>query len=404
MRRLVLVFLLLIVYGSLYPFGGWSEPLAPLFGFLFANPARVEKADLVQNVLAYMPFGLFMVAWLMRSTRFGVALVTAAVAGGVLSLTMESIQQFLPSRDASRIDLVLNVLGSVAGGVLASLLHGHTLAGPRLVALRAHWLRSGTLPNLGLAALALWALSQTSPLVPTFDMGQLRHGLVLLYGSLRAPDTLQFAQLLTYACYLSGLGLLARSVTREGKPALLLYGSLVACVLSLKIIIEGRQLSLEAVAGALAAWIFLLAASGLRQAAWPGMLLIGAGFVVSELAPGPDGMLYGFNWIPLVGQMRSLSGLQNILEIFWPFFAIACLARLGTPFGRRQPVVVIGTVAIAALVFWLEWSQQGLPGRFGDITQVLLACAGWIVPWSFAGADFDAPAPAKEGARRPPRR
>ncbi|NHZ91349.1 VanZ family protein [Massilia sp. CCM 8733] len=400
MRRLVLVFLVLIVYGSLYPFSGWSEPPAPLFSFLFANPARVEKADLVQNVLAYMPFGLFMVAWLMRSTRFHVALVTAAVAGGVLSLSMEAIQQFLPSRDASRIDLVLNIFGSVAGGLLASLLHGHTVGGPRLVALRAHWLRTGTLPNLGLAALALWALSQTSPLVPTFDIGQVRHGLALLYGSLRAPETMQIAQLLTYACYLAGLGLLARTVTREDKPALLLFGSLVACVLVLKIIVEGRQLSLEAVAGAFAAWMFLLLVSRVRQAAWMGIGLIGAAFVISELAPGPDGMMYGFNWIPLVGQMRSLSGLQNILEIFWPFFAIAYFARSITPIGHRQPVVAIGTVAIAVAVFWLEWSQQGLPGRFGDITQVLLACAGWIIPWTFSGPDFAAQPGAKRDAGR----
>lgn len=398
MRRLVLLFVVLIVYGSLYPFSGWSAPLAPLFSFLFASPTRIDKADLVQNVLAYMPFGLFMVAWLMRSTRFGVALVTAAVAGGVLSLAMEAIQQFLPSRDASRIDLVLNIVGSVAGGVLASLLHGHSIGGPRLAALRAHWLRGGTLPNLGLATLALWALSQTSPLVPTFDIGQVRHGLALLYRSLREPGTMQLAQLLVYACYLAGLGLLARSVTREDKPALPLFGALVACVLLLKIIVEGRQLSLEAVAGAFAAWIFLflflLVAGRPRQLAWMGIVLIGAGFVISELAPGTDGMLYGFNWIPLVGQMRSLSGLQNILEIFWPFFAIAYFARLTTPLGHRQPVVVIGTVGIAAAVFWLEWSQQGLPGRFGDITQVLLACAGWIIPWTFAGPDVDAaPAP-----------
>ncbi|MFB9243737.1 VanZ family protein [Massilia antarctica] len=400
MRRLVLVFVVLIVYGSLYPFTGWSAPGAPLFGFLFGGHLRVEKADLVQNVLAYMPFGLFMVAWLMRSTRFGVALVTAAVAGGALSLSMESIQQFLPSRDASRIDLVLNIAGSVAGGMLASLLHGHTLAGPRLVALRAHWLRSGTLPNLGLAALALWALSQTSPLVPTFDMEQLRHGLALLYRSLQQPQVMDMAQMLTYACYLAGLGLLARTVTRDDKPALLLFGSLVACVLVLKIIVDGRQLSLEAVAGAFAAWMFLLAASRLRQAAWIGMVLIGAGFVISELAPGTDGMRYGFNWIPLVGQMRSLSGLQNILEIFWPFFAIACFARLLTPIGHRQPVVVIGTVGIAAAVFWLEWEQQALPGRFGDITQVLLACAGWVIPWTFAGPDFTSKADEKKPAVR----
>jgi hypothetical protein len=29
----------------------------------------------------------------------------------------------------------------------------------------------------------------------------------------------------------------------------------------------------------------------------------------------------------------------------------------------------------------LEWLQQSVPGRDGDITQVVLASAGWLIPW-----------------------
>lgn len=59
MLRIALLFLVLIAYGSLYPFDTWRTPAAPLFRFLWHWPAVLTRADLVQNVLAYAPFGLF---------------------------------------------------------------------------------------------------------------------------------------------------------------------------------------------------------------------------------------------------------------------------------------------------------------------------------------------------------
>lgn len=80
MPLLILVFITLIVYGSLFPFIGWTEPKVALFSFLFSWPKTVEKADLVQNVLAYAPVGLFMVIYLMRSTRYWPAIIIATLA------------------------------------------------------------------------------------------------------------------------------------------------------------------------------------------------------------------------------------------------------------------------------------------------------------------------------------
>jgi VanZ family protein len=188
MPFLVLIFIALIVYGSLFPFSGWTNSSVSLFSFLGSWPTVLEKADLIQNVLAYAPLGLFTVIWLMKSMRFWPALMRATLMGGVLSFVMESIQQFLPSRMASTSDLAMNLLGTFAGGLAAAFLTQKTFSGARFLDLRNHWLHPGILPNIGLITLALWMLSQTSPLVPTFDIAQLRYGLSLLFHSLQTPE------------------------------------------------------------------------------------------------------------------------------------------------------------------------------------------------------------------------
>jgi VanZ family protein len=391
MRFLVLIFIALIVYGSLFPFGGWVAPDAPLFRFLVSWPQVVEKADLVQNVLAYLPLGLFLVVLLMRSMRFRTAIVSATLAGAALSLAMECIQQFVPGRTPSPVDLMLNTLGTCAGGLCAVFLTAESFSGARLATIRNRWLRAGALPNIALVTLGLWALSQTSPLVPTFDMGQLRHGLSLIFRTLHSPANLNLSQAASYALFIASLGLLSLAVARHRDAMLRLFLLFIACVLALKIIIEGRQLSLEAVIGAVCAGLLLLLLRPAKARAAIGILgiaFIAAGFTVSELASVPSSGSNAFNWTPFGGQMESLNGFQNILDIVWPFFAMAFFARYMTPYHRRDAVALFGGMIILGALFALEWWQQYLPGRYGDITQVALGLAGWIVPWCAKSADY----------------
>src|SRR5450830_1552022 len=143
MLRLAFLFVLLIVYGSLYPFDQWAAAATPPFTFLLHWPRRLDLADLVQNVLAYAPFGLFLALARLRVQAWRAAIVQVAAAAAVLSTVMECLQQFEPA----------------------------PAAGPSWHGLQRlrHWRRSrfrrGTLPNIGLAALALWALAEASPLV-----------------------------------------------------------------------------------------------------------------------------------------------------------------------------------------------------------------------------------------------
>ncbi|MGB7762465.1 MAG: hypothetical protein WBL61_21705, partial [Bryobacteraceae bacterium] len=74
MRRLLLLVVAIIVYGSLYPwhftFGGRPEPLAVLLHSWPAAWDRFAARDVAINLLLYMPLGaVACLAWLPRLPR-----------------------------------------------------------------------------------------------------------------------------------------------------------------------------------------------------------------------------------------------------------------------------------------------------------------------------------------------
>lgn len=417
MLRLALLFLILIVYGSLYPFDTWEPARAPLLSFMLEWPQRVTRADVVQNVLAYAPFGLFLALYgLRRSTRHARATVGQVTLLGLLvSVLMESLQQFEPARIASLADVAMNGLGTASGALLALVFcsaEGASRAHPLpLVAGLQHWrarhLRAGTLPDIGLAAVVLWVLSQTSPLVPTFDLSYIERNLAYLGWQLRLfPHMGPGATLVSAAC-LAALGWVLRTLAAPGRAGAaasdLPFICLLTTVFAAKLVVYGRFLAFADVSGALLALglLHLTRRFSLRAVAVCGSAALLAGFVMAELESGYGRVLHPFNWVPLSGQMRSLTGLENILELFWPFFTLAYFARWLTPPEQRARALWTGAPLVLALVFQLEWIQQAVPGRFGDITQVLLAVCGWLLPWSFRSGDLrlaagavDEPAPA----------
>ncbi|HEX8886729.1 MAG TPA: VanZ family protein [Noviherbaspirillum sp.] len=378
----------LLVYGSLYPFSHWQAPELPTMAFLLRWPAHLDKADVLQNVLVYAPFGLLAALWLAGAMQARRAALLATIMGTVLSLAMECLQQFNPARVASLVDIAMNALGSGLGALLAGTMLRHTLSGALALAWRDRWFRHGALANTGLVIAALWLLSQTSPLVPTLDVSHLRRALSGLWHALHDPRLIVMTQLLTYACLFSAMAALILLLARPGKPALRLFALTVLALLMAKALIVGRVLSLEASAGAGLALLagLLLRCLPLRILPWTGMLMIVLGFSISELAPGPPWMVAEFNWTPFAGQMRSVAGLSNILELLWLFMALAWFMRIGLPNGGTRRIAIAGAVLTAVAAFALEWQQQ-FHGRYGDITQVMLCVAGWIIPWCVPTAE-----------------
>ncbi|WP_194713711.1 VanZ family protein [Noviherbaspirillum soli] len=388
MLAALLCYAALLAYGSLYPFAHWHAPELPAMAFLLIWPAHLDKADVLQNVLVYAPFGLLAALWLAGTMRATRAALLATLMGSGLSLAMECLQQFNPARVASPVDIAMNALGSGLGALLAGTMLRHTLSGALTLAWRDRWFRQGALANTGLVIVCLWLLSQTSPLVPTLDVSHLRRALSGLWHALHDPQLIVMAQLLTYACLFTSMSAMVLLLARPGKPALALFALTLLSLLAAKALIVGRVLSLEACAGACIALLasLLLRHLPLRILPWLGMLTIVLGFTVAELAPGAPWMVATFNWTLFAGQMHSVAGLSNILELLWLFMALAWFLRIARPNGGARRTAFAGAVLTAVAVFALEWQQQW-HGRYGDITQVMLCVAGWIIPWCVPASD-----------------
>jgi VanZ family protein len=335
-----------------------------------------------------MPLGLLIILSLGRRYRLLPAVGLAVLSGALLSITLEYLQLYLPGRVASLLDTTLNLGGTLIGALLASGVRSETPLGQRLFGLRQRYVQPGALGSLGVLVVGLWMFSQLTPLVPSLDLDNLRHGLKPLWYTWHQRLPFSWLSMSSYALSIAGLGLLSERWLRAGQQRMLLFGSVVMVTLLLKVPVVIRQLSLEAVVGAGAGWLLfgllrrLSAPVALRAAAW---VIVGA--VVSEALrtnPTAAGAIpSSFHWIPLSQQLHhTLIGLMDMSQGLWPFLALSYLSLLSRP---KHPLLICvgGGAAVFALVFGLEWYQQYLPGRVADITDVLIALLAWFLPWCY---------------------
>ncbi len=173
----------LIVYASLNPFIGWRLPGVSLLAFL-ARPwwPWWTWFDLVSNLFGYLPLGaLLFIAQVRSGGRTGPAAWRAICAAALLSLAMETLQNYLPTRIPSNVDLALNTLGAALGVALAAVAHASGGIG-RWQAARERWFITRSAG--GLTLLCLWPVALLFPTAVPFGIGhvldRLQEGLVLL--------------------------------------------------------------------------------------------------------------------------------------------------------------------------------------------------------------------------------
>lgn len=385
MLWLALAYGALVVYGTLFPLDEWRSPVAGWINPITAAwPHTLPRADLLVNLLAYVPLGLFMALALRVRLGTSAALLIAAVTGCLLSFTLETLQSALPSRVTSPVDWLANTAGTLGGALFAAALDPRLAPGRALSQWRRAWFAEGTLASLALIILGMWVLTQAAPFVPSLDWGNLKAGLRPLGNTLRHPATFEPVKACTIGLQIFALGLLVRCVAQRAVVWPFIAFSLA--VLLLKIPVVGRQLSLEALAGWLGASVVLLAfpLRGMATRALPAMLALLTAHALAQFVPGQDAATVRMNWIPFRGQVGTLDGMLDILETLWPFMAMGLFARWLTAWRWRAAVMLGGALSVAAFAFLLEWMQQSIPGRFADVTDVLLALLGWFMPWLFA--------------------
>jgi len=108
----------LIVYASLYPFSGWQIPVETSWQTLWSR--YYAEFDVFINFLTYVPLGfLAAAAWALRGSKTR-AFVFALLCGAMLSLMLEVLQLYLPTRVTSLIDWLANSAGTASEATFVS--------------------------------------------------------------------------------------------------------------------------------------------------------------------------------------------------------------------------------------------------------------------------------------------
>jgi VanZ family protein len=347
-RTLAIAYALLIAYACLNPFTGWRDPGLPLFDFLAAPwPRYYTGLDLAFNVLGYVPLGFVLAPALATRMRPGWATLAAILLAAGLSFGLETLQNLLPSRVASNVDLGCNTLGALVGALAGA------RWGPRLFDRRGtlqRWRQrrmvAGGLGDAGLILFGLWLLAQFAPDTVLFGTGDLRHLLDLPAPLGFDPGRQMRVEAAIAVTNMLAVGLLARHSMRGphivGILLLLVLGLAarsLAAVTMLQPPDPWRWATPGAQAGQLVgAGLLLLALPlpGRVRHLFIGLCLLAASALANLLPENPYDPLAS---AALRGHFLNFHGLAGLTASVWPYLALAYLGALGRlpPEARRPP-------------------------------------------------------------------
>ncbi len=352
MLGILLAIILLIVYGSLYPwhFAARELPASPLYLLLHSwqlATGRRAIADIVLNVAIYVPQGMSGYLAFRRFRWTGPILL-----GASLSACIEMAQLYTPGRQCSAVDLTTNIAGSALG----------VMAGRMFESM------SGTIrPNLrraadpsALALLYCWFASMLFPLFPDTSLPDWRHkALAFVHGPWLSPVSLISAA----ASWFAVATLLRRTTLR--RPGAWLIASLT--LIPAQILIATRQPAPVQLAGA-AAGITVFLLFHRRMSAIPAWGFLGV-LAIRGLAPfQPVALARHFGWIPFAGFLGAewQYAIPILLEKLFDYGAAIWLLRDS---GLRWSAAIGPVCAVLAVI---EVAQIHLPGRTPEITDPLL--------------------------------
>jgi VanZ family protein len=334
---LAAVYTLLAIYASLHPFSGWRDSGVEPFAFLTgAWPRHWTAFDLFVNVVAYVPLGfLWVPVGRRRLGRVG-AVLLVTLGGALLSLSMESLQNYLPSRVPSNVDLGCNALGTLLGALAGARWGSALLDGGRLHAVRVGQFLGGAQGDAGLLVLGLWLMTQLTPETLLFGNGDLRELLDL-------PTPLdysaeRFAQV-EAGIVCANTVAVALLATRLGlAPLRLPVFALILVALVIKSFVLALSLGADhgfawatygALFGLVAGLVFWLIAALLParlQQALAAMALLFATVLVNLTPDNPYLANTWQTWNP--GQFLNFHGLTKLISALWPFLALPWLMML----------------------------------------------------------------------------
>ena len=325
---------LLIIYASLHPLAGWRDSGGDPLAFLGAAwPRYWTGFDLATNTLAYLPFGFFCTAALRRRLAPLPAWVCAVLLGGGLSLGMELLQNYLPSRVPSNLDLAGNTTGALLGGLVGVLGGSRALDDGRLARWRVRTLRRGYGVEIGVLLVAAWLVTQLSPETLLFGSGNLRQLLDLPPVQPFLAERFVNLETVIAAAGVLAAGLVATLLLRRDMRLLtvalvflamlvktLAHALLMGPAAALSWITPGNSIGLGV---GLALWWGASFMGFPLQRAMAALALLCATVTVNVAPENPYLLNMLQIWNP--GQFLNFNGLTRLICSLWPFLALPWL-------------------------------------------------------------------------------
>jgi VanZ family protein len=390
-RWLLAFFVLLILYGSLFPFELRQVDVSgPVDAVRRLRWGISTRGDIFANLLLYLPFGAAL-AWALpqRGTALG-RLVLATLCGAALSFAVELTQVFLVRRVATYADVVNNTIGTFAGAGLALLVKA---AADRLNASDAFRL---TREPVSAALVALWLATFLPPWLPPLDTSRWPEAWARLMASPWPPPW--------HAVALDVLGWIVvgaalRALTRPQYVYPLLVFFVAAAMVVQFTLFVGFAAWTEPLGAAVALLAWPLFARFGDRSQLPVLfvlLVVALGWRALEpftFVSQPN----GFNFVPFSDLIsRGSTGFNLPLffgKAFWYGALVWVLARRGV--GALQ-----AGFTIAALLLALEIAQMWTPlnHHVSSITDPLVAIAAGIVMAIFTVATGEGAGTAAPGS------
>ncbi len=126
MRLVLFIVSILIAYGSLFPFQFVMTDFqgTDILSWLFTFNQRTTRGDILGNILLFLPLGFFGalgIASYERTKRHWLTFLLIGV-GVFYAILLQALQLFLPSRIASSLDAVANLIGLLLGIVVVKIM------------------------------------------------------------------------------------------------------------------------------------------------------------------------------------------------------------------------------------------------------------------------------------------
>jgi len=388
-RRLAFGIALLIAWGSLYPLEFRALGNGELERRLLHAGSRIfSRADLIANLLLYIPFGA---ACRLAAGGSGNVrrIALAALLGSALSLSLELMQLATPHRVTSIIDWSLNSAGALLGAVAVAL---YLRIGSRW---RFASLRDPRPALVPCCLLALWITAEFAPYAPA------RHAVPV--GELLAAFAARHAfSAARWSLSLTRWWIIAECVRHIWRRpwAMLILAALIALTALDQTYIGADRRSLEELLSWCIVPLAALLTSGWSPRARAWWTIAGCGVVllttnVWALAPGPRTGV--FHWIPFSGTLLATRDYRPLLDGLFLNGALLWSLMLAL---RSLPAAFIVTFAASIAV---ELAHLWTPPHRAEITDPLLVVAllaAFLMARRFQAYAFGAdgaPAPRPQG-------